>query len=231
MNLYILVEGRRTEPRVYPSWLQHLLPLHTRVTAPDEVTENSYFLISGEGYPHLLDVTLPHAIEDIRETDRYGYFIVCVDADENTNEEMLTTVTERIQAANPRLPGHTIPRVIVQGRCIESWLLGNRAVFPRRPNCPILRQHIDFYNVNTHCPELMGCRDFTTHAAFHLDYLSRMLRERRVSYTKQHPGDVGETHYLEQLIRRSSTPGHMQSFRVFLELCATIRSHSPGYSV
>src|SRR5687767_8744018 len=82
MNLYFLVEGRRTEMRVYPEWLSYLLPHYTRVFAPDAVVNNSYFLVSGEGYTRLLDVTLQNSINDINASGRYTYFIICVDADD-----------------------------------------------------------------------------------------------------------------------------------------------------
>lgn len=62
MNLYFLVEGRRTEAKVYPKWLSHLLPHFSRVERFNEVDDKNYFLISGEGNPSILDVHLPNAI-------------------------------------------------------------------------------------------------------------------------------------------------------------------------
>ena len=39
MNLYFLVEGRRTERWVYPAWLGYLLPHFTRVDRFDAVRD------------------------------------------------------------------------------------------------------------------------------------------------------------------------------------------------
>lgn len=230
MNLYFLVEGRRTEARVYPAWLKHLLPLHTRVGQPDEASTNSYYLISGQGYPRLLDETLPDAVEDIIQSNQYDYLIICLDADEESPADVQQLVHDRVQEITPSLPGHTICRVIVQNRCIESWFLGNRSVFPRNPQSQTLRQYISFYNVHDYCPEIMGRHiEFSTHAAFHLEYLTQMLKERRLTYTKLYPGEVQEEHYLRRIIDRSESPGHLESFGVFIELCNRIRQHSSGY--
>ena len=45
MNLYILVEGKNTEKKIYPSWLSYLLPQLKRVNFYDQVDKNSYFLM------------------------------------------------------------------------------------------------------------------------------------------------------------------------------------------
>lgn len=37
MNIYFLVEGKRTERKVYPAWLAYLLPELQRVQSYDEV--------------------------------------------------------------------------------------------------------------------------------------------------------------------------------------------------
>lgn len=57
MNLYFLVEGV-TERKLYPKWINYLLPSLTRVFSPDEAEQNNYYLISGGGFPSLLDEIL-----------------------------------------------------------------------------------------------------------------------------------------------------------------------------
>ncbi|MEM0999584.1 MAG: hypothetical protein AAGN35_21180 [Bacteroidota bacterium] len=53
MNLYFLLEGKRTEPKVYPNWLKVLLPQYSRVAVADEARANNYYMILGFGYPSL----------------------------------------------------------------------------------------------------------------------------------------------------------------------------------
>jgi hypothetical protein len=74
MNLYFLVEGRSIERKIYPQWLQYLLPDLKRVQYSDQVRENNYYLASGNGYPRILEDGLCNAIDKILETDRYDYF-------------------------------------------------------------------------------------------------------------------------------------------------------------
>lgn len=51
MNLYFLVEGRRTEKKVYRAWIHHVFPDLHEATTIEEVESNHFFLISGDGYP------------------------------------------------------------------------------------------------------------------------------------------------------------------------------------
>jgi hypothetical protein len=224
MNLYFLVEGRQTEMLVYPAWLEHLLPHYTRADSPDAVTNHSYFLISGEGYPRLLDVTLRHSIEDINACGRYAYFVICLDADDVTVEERTQEVVRNLNAAAPPLDPSVTVKVVVQNRSIESWLLGNRAVFPRNPAGERFREFVRFYDVSADDPEAMGVMDgFTNHAEFHHQYLREMFRERGLAYTKRKPGHVTEQPYLERLIERTQDHGeHLGTFQTFLALCRNI---------
>ena len=87
MNLYILVEGRSSEKKIYSSWLSYLLPQLRRVKFYDQVDKNSYFLISGYGYPNIIEHEIDNAIVKIHETGKYNYLVVSLDADEDTVED------------------------------------------------------------------------------------------------------------------------------------------------
>ncbi len=121
MNLYFLVEGRRTEARLYPRWLSYLLPHFSRVEYPDEASNNTFFLISGEGYPRLLDVQLPHAIQDVNDVGRYDYLIVCLDADEATVAERTAEVWCHLEEQQTNLNSSTTFRIGVSKR--GCWVI------------------------------------------------------------------------------------------------------------
>ena len=70
MNIYFLVEGKRTEMKVYPKWLSHLVPNLKRVDAYQNVESNNYYIFSGNGFPSLLDNHLRNCIEDINSTKK-----------------------------------------------------------------------------------------------------------------------------------------------------------------
>jgi hypothetical protein len=54
MNIYFLVEGRRTEKKVYPKWISILLPELSEVKNVFLVRNNNYLVFSGNGFPSLL---------------------------------------------------------------------------------------------------------------------------------------------------------------------------------
>ena len=57
MNLLFLVEGGKTEPKVYKAWLSHLLPNISFVTRPEDMTHNCCRIIPGN-VPKLLGKSL-----------------------------------------------------------------------------------------------------------------------------------------------------------------------------
>ncbi len=226
MNLYFLVEGRRTEMKLYPRWLRYLLPHYSRVAVPQDVTSNSYYLISGAGYPHLLDEELPNAIQNIIDVGRFEYLILCVDADDVTVEERTQEVEEHLHACKPPLPDSTTFKLIVQNRCIETWLLGNRTIVQRHPDSRELRDYIEFHDVRSVDPEQMPpFEGFDTHASFHLSYLQEIFQARGLQYGKYNPGHAGDKPYLNEIIKRTEDrPDDLQSFQAFLKLIRTIAS-------
>ncbi|TAG60007.1 MAG: hypothetical protein EAZ28_09120 [Oscillatoriales cyanobacterium] len=233
MNLYFLVEGMQSERKVYPAWLSHLLPELTRVQSYDEVNEKNYYLISGEGYPSLYDF-IPPSIEEINLSGKYNYFVVCFDAEENTVAERYAEIydffnQEKLVLKNTELV------LIVQNRCLESWLLGNRNIYSRHPQH--LRDHqsqllldlLDYnkyYDVSIECPEKMGrYHKFHTHAQFHGAYLRALLAAKHTTYSKTRPGDALKPFYLEQLLKRiEEKPEQLTTFRHFVDFCNRVKS-------
>lgn len=224
-NLYFLVEGRRTESKVYPKWLSYLLPHFTRVKAFDEVNTNHYFLFSGEGYPSILD-HLHDAIDDVNRVDRYTHLALCLDADEFTTAERADEVRQHVAAMGWRLNSCRL-EIVVQNRCIETWFLGNRKMLSRAPQGRELVKYVAFYDVGEHDPEAMGIfPGFSTHADFHGSYLREMFAERvGARYSKVSPGPVLEATYLEELIGRvAAHADHLKSLQAFLSFCDRIRA-------
>lgn len=66
MNLDFLLEGKRTERKVYPMWLSILKPAMVKISYAADANDNNYYLMSGEGYPSLLN-HLENAIAEINE--------------------------------------------------------------------------------------------------------------------------------------------------------------------
>lgn len=226
MKIYFLVEGRRTEPRIYPYWLSYMIPELAKLQRFDEDCLNGYFIFSGFGYPHLLDEILPNSIEDINNIGDYDYFVLVIDAEEFSIEERIEEVNLFIELKGVSL-GKTKIVVIIQNRCIETWLLGNRRIISSQPKDETLREYLDFYNVKELDPELLERNpDFETHAQFHESYLKQVFSEKGLSYSKKHPRHARDKAYLNQLIKRiEDKPDHLSSFRNFIDFCMQIKNN------
>lgn len=223
MNLYFLVEGRRTEKKIYPKWLSHLLPELTEVSDPFKVDMNNFYLFNGNGFPSLLDNHLLNAVEDVNTIAKFNYFIICLDSDDATVEERREYVLTFIRKHKVQLTKSTFV-IIVQNKCIETWFLGNRRAYSKNPQTIELRKYNLFFNVQKNDPELMtAIDDFSTSAQFHEEYLTQMLLEKKIRYSKKNPNAVGERHYLEELISRQNDTGHLLSLKDFFDFCFMIK--------
>ncbi|KAA6344375.1 hypothetical protein EZS27_007994 [termite gut metagenome] len=222
MNVYFLVEGRKTEKKVYPQWLSVLVPKLTKVDDANSVFENNYYLFSGEGFPSILH-HLKNAVEEVNTIGGYDYLVVCLDAEETSCEERKTEIRNFLSKERAILL-HTELVIIVQNPCIETWFLGNRTLFKRTPKSDTLQRYIEFYNVRTDDPELMpSYYEDSTKAQFHASYLRKIFEERGIGYTKKNPDEVGKPHFLQELIKRNEETNHISSFKSFIDFCCLIK--------
>lgn len=223
MNIYFLVEGNSTEKKIYPKWLEYLLPNLVRVKYHDQVKNNNYYLISGQGYPKILYDGLENAIDKISETSKYDYLVMCVDADEETVEERIQYIQDIISSKKVDL-GKTKIEIVVQNRCMETWLLGNKRIFDsRQPLGLPLSEYVSYYDVSQNDPEKMGQYQMRNHADFHFEYLKEVFRSKNITYSKKNPGDAKREYYFEELRRRvQDHPEDLKTFQLFLAFCERI---------
>lgn len=225
MNLYIIVEGRRTEKKVYPAWLTHLIPDLKPVNWAYQVESKNYYLFNGNGFPALLHNHLKNSIAEVNELDKFNYLVLILDVDESTINGRIEEVNEFLEESKLELNDTTELIIIPQNRCIESWFLGNKKIFKINPQSPELGQYVQFYNVKENDPELMGIYpNFNTHSQFHADYCTEFLRERNIRYSKNKPNGVTDINYLESLIERTEKTSHLQSFKIFTDFCDKVNS-------
>ena len=223
MNLYFIVEGRRTEYKIYPAWLQHLLPEHQRISVVANAQRKNYYLAHGQGIPSLYKF-VQDAVEELNELGTFNFLVVCLDAEEGSIEQAKEDLLKSLAKRNLKPKGYEI-KVMVQNRCMETWLLGNRKVFPRNPDDPTLRNYIAHFDVSQGDPERMTkFVEDATHAAFHFDYLKKILKERNMEYTKVSPTAVSTLDYLQQLILRTKETDHLPTLRDFLQFCQKINT-------
>lgn len=226
MNIYFLVEGKRTEMKVYPKWLSHLIPELHKVQTFNAVTKNNYFIFSGNGFPSLLDNHLRNCIIDINNAGNYDYFVICLDADEQNIEACKQEILDFMSKENISLNVKTQFKIIVQNKCLETWFLANPKIFKKNPSSDFVRECVEFYNVKKDDPEFMGkLPDFEgSTSVFHSSYLQELLAERNVTYSKKNPQSVTEEYFLRELMLRSQKTNHITSFQHFIQFCEQIRA-------
>jgi hypothetical protein len=218
VNLYFFVEGKRTEPKVYRSWIGQVFPQLTEVKIIEEVRSDNFLIVSGFGYPQCLN-RIDEVLEDINRHGAIDHLFVCIDAEEDPAEVKFLEIEQRLAGKTPATSCHAI----IHDCCIETWFLGNNRMMRRNPQSVRLRDWKAFYDVSVNCPELMqSYSGYRIRAHFHIDYLKEMLGEKRLTYTKQHPGVIQEAHYLQALANRHEKTGHIQSFGQLLSLWRSI---------
>ena len=220
MNLYMIVEGDRTETQVYPAWLGVLAPHMTRVDNPWNAVNNNYYLFSGSGIPSIYN-HVANAVEDIINMDNigihYDYLLICLDSEGIDIPIVEAEVYSKLEERNIKLKNTELV-VCVHKVCMESWFLGNRKFFKNNPQDPRFLRYIGFYNVSSSNPEDMTSLDSElTYAQFHYEYLRLMFRERGITYSKKNPGEVMSSSYLDQLIKRTEQTGDLKTFRAWYD--------------
>ena len=225
MNVYILVEGEKTELQLYPKWLSYIIPELFQVDHFARVTKNSYYIFSGGGIPSIYNHAV-NAIKDINSIGIYDYLIIALDAEEITPIRRKEKLLEHLEKENVELNKNCKLEVIIHNKCIETWFLGNRKVYKRNPQGERFKKYSKFYNVETSDPELMGkMDDFAITAHFHESYLREMLKEHNLRYRKSRPNVVLEKYYFDELLSRvEDTPIHLQSFSESIKLLKRIKS-------
>ena len=219
MNLYVLVEGKQTERILYPSWLSYLAPHMVRANNLSDVLDNHYYLISGEGYPRMLDVKLVDSLKDINQQGNFDLFWVVLDSDGEDIESRRQDVLNRIANSNVDI-GNCSIEVIIQNPCIETWGLGNKDMISLNQLHGDLSELFHHYNVKENDPELMKKINgfLGTDAAFHERYLKEMLLINQVRYTKKNPNGLKDKYYLDAMVNRARDgEGHLHSFFYFYQ--------------
>ncbi len=219
MNLYFLVEGKRTEKKLYPAWLEILAPALKRVESLADIDTCTYYIFSGNGYPSLFN-HFENAVKDYLVCGKFDRLVVCLDVDDSTPDARSEIVAATAKAAG--LP-ETELSIIAQECCIETWFLGNRKAVSPTPNISELCKLLKYYNVRENDPEAMGFPpEFSARSVFHDHFFKLVSRDKGFRYTKTNPRHVTDETYLRELIARREDTKQMDSFGSFLALCEEI---------
>ena len=227
MNLYIIVEGDKTELQVYPAWMKYLAPQLNRIDDAWDVSDNTYYMFSGGGIPSIYNHII-HSIQDInainsRGKAKYDILMVCIDTEEDDRQTIENRINSDIASNNLNFNDFKV-EVFEHKVCMETWFLGNQTVFKRNPQDEEYRKYIQFYNVADYDPELMGTpNDEWTKAQFHYRYLRKMFSERHMRYSKTNTPEVKKQAYLNQLISRYEETRDIASFGRWYDFITSLK--------
>lgn len=232
MNLYFLLEGKRTEVKVYPKWVEYTFPHITQVYKIDEVISDCFYIISAKGYPRIIQL-LENVLIDIHNHNVTNNIIIehlfiCLDSDEESYEKRCEIVQIKLTELKNqiKIPSFLKIHIIIQTCCIETWFLGNTKMLRKNPQSKMLSEFKKFYDVRINDPELMNCcpnnYSYARKAHFHEAYLKEMLREKNLKYSKTHPGVTTDENYFKVLRQRCKKTGHLSSLKKLFEIWEAI---------
>lgn len=216
MNYYVVVEGRSGEKKVYPKWLKILAPKLTQVYSVGDIRADSYYLISGDGYPQYL-CRVQDALDDCKNYRNIDVLVIAVDSEEASYKEKHSEISDFVRG---KIEPERV-RIVIQHPCLETWALGNRIVCRRNPQNVDLRRYLKIYDVRISDPEDLPAlpSEGLNRCQFAFKYLKRMLNDRHpnLTYTKSNPYVIEHEKYFKQIQIRLEETGHIQSFESFME--------------
>jgi hypothetical protein len=242
VNLLFLVEGGKTEPKVYKAWLQHLFPSLTFVVRPEDMTMNTYRIIAGNGYPSMVDrqnnnsevSRLEACLIDIEKFGNVNHFFICIDSEEHSYTARFHELKSKLDDLKS---GYNIDsskteiHIIIQHCCFETWALGNAEIpneYSSIGSSPVLSEFQAYYDILVNDPEEMSSfppgHIFRTKAKFHERYLKEYLKEFGLSYSKKDPKVVADKKYLDALKKRCESMNHLSSLKLLLDIWGRIET-------
>jgi hypothetical protein len=217
MKYYIVVEGKCGERIVYPPWISYVNEALSQTHNIDDDTNDSFYLISGNGYPNYLNI-IDNAIDDINAKNKFDCLVVAVDAEEDAYQDKYDEIFQHV---GDRLKNAQL-KIIIQHPCLEAWALGNRVVFRRHPENENLRRYLKIFNVRVDDPESIPSlpSENLNRAQFAFSYLKCILTDRypKLIYTKSNPRVLVHEKYFEQIRKRLEETQHIKSFKAFLDV-------------
>jgi hypothetical protein len=157
MNLLFLVEGEKTEPKVYRAWLKHLFPGLIFVNRPEDMMGNTCRIIAGNGYPNMVskpkNSSAPSRLEaclmDIKNFNNVDHFFICVDSEDYSYLERFNEVQAKLEILkldHKIDDSKTEIHLIIQNCCFETWALGNAEISQKYARIKTSTTWSDFQN-------------------------------------------------------------------------------------
>ena len=202
--------------KVYPKLISYYKPEYKRVFELEEITDNSYYMFSGNGMPSLYNKIQP-SLSDIAEfnqshDEKIDELVVCLDTDYYGDESQTYFKISQEFAKCDRADDTGLV-VIMQTNCLETWFLGNRAVYPQTYS-ENFRDYAKHYDVSSEDPEKMvSPSSDVSIGTYSKQYLKKMLNEKGMTYSVSNVKNVATHEYISEIESRFRETGHISSYR------------------
>lgn len=220
MNYYFLLEDEKSSIKVLPNWLEYMGIKNIRVQDITYLTDNCYVMQSGQGVTQLITRVLFQTIDTIiQNPGKVDELIVILDSEEYdalSRKNQVNSIIEKYIKDKDYHIDFTY-KVFVRNHCFETWLLGNRSLFPEERPSGDFQKYYDSYNVKDSDPEMMTVPQNVqeTIASYHFHYLHEMCRYNKIRYSKKKPMIMAKEEYFNQLKIRIESTHHLRSFFEF----------------
>lgn len=226
MNIYLVVEGKKTEPKVYPAWVKFINPELVFTNRLDDVKSNGVYIFSGNGYPAYLNV-IKNAAKDMTsikhentEQCLFHRLVVAVDAEETTTSEKVCEIMDSIRGVTGGAHDFDC-RVIVHNFCLETWFLANNKLYvnARQTMSRDYRSHYDVASLDPEKLILPVDSRWHTRSQYAFDYLRASIADRwpKQVYSKNNPGAVLHEKYFKAVKKRFDTTEDIRSLRMLFD--------------
>lgn len=226
MNYYFLLEDSQSFFKILPYWLQYVGFKCKRVADIKEVTQQCYVMQSGFGVTQLITKVLYQTIDTLLDNPNViNQLIIIVDAEEEKINERKNQIIKKIKSyeEEKKVKFDFEYHIFVCNHCFESWLLGNKKIFPDNTEKPdessYFYKYYSYYDISKNDPEKMTVPENLqeTTASYHFHYLHEALRYKKIRYKKKNPMNVATGEYFSELIYRIESTSHLQSFKEFYQ--------------
>ena len=101
MNWFLLLEGKRTEPKIYQKWIEQSFPQLTRVYKIDDIISDCFYIRSANGYPKILQL-IESALIDInyhyiKNNILIEHFFICLDSEEDSYQTRFQIIETELE--------------------------------------------------------------------------------------------------------------------------------------
>jgi hypothetical protein len=217
MNIYVVVEGEKAISKLYRSWIQFVNPSLQPIDYLRDLNQNNFFIFAGYGQPGYWD-RVSRAVEDVNALPNIDRLVISLDSEDMEQAKKLLEAKERVNTMGCSIE----VKYVIQHFCIETWLLGNRNLFRKKPHLIELVGYLEKFDIRTKDPEFLPAnKELELNRA---QFAYRLLRagikdihDVRKYYSKSNPGIALEESFFNQVRSRYINIGHIQSFHQFIE--------------